>query len=410
LRNHYYHSEGQYNFNKSKWVQVLLGYDARSYSLYPDGNSFINPKDAGENLTYSRGGAFVQATKSVQEKLKLTASGRIDKVQYFDPKLTTRLGAVYTLADKHNLRFTFQNGYRFPTLLEAFSYLDNGGVMRLGGIPLMSKDQQIFENSYLKQSTDAFQTAVNADINVNGLTPDAAIQKNKGLLKQSDYTYIKPEHITSFEVGYKTVLFNNKVYVDADYYFNVYHDFIGQLDINKPNSGTIGVDDSTIYYTYDQAKYKKYRMWTNSQSITYNDGASLGVTYNFYRKFTLASNVSYANLRGIDSKDALVPAFNTPRWIVNVSFGNREIAKNVGFNVVWKWQDKFFWQNPLADGWIPSYNIFDAQVTYRVPKARATAKLGASNVFNTRYFQFAGGPTIGGLYYISVTLDGLLTK
>jgi len=147
--------------------------------------------------------------------------------------LTTRLGAVFTVADKHNLRFTFQNGYRFPTLLEAFSYLDNGGVRRLGGIPLMSQDQQIFENSYLKQSTDAFQSAVNADINVNGLTQDAAIQKNKGLLKQSDYTYIKPEHITSFEVGYKTVLFNNKVYVDADYYFNIYHDFIGQLDINK---------------------------------------------------------------------------------------------------------------------------------------------------------------------------------
>jgi len=151
-------------------------------------------------------------------------------------------------------------------------------------------------------------------------------------------------------------------------------------------------------------------MWTNSHSITYNDGASLGVTYNFFKKFSLASNVSYANLRGIDSKDALVPAFNTPKWIVNVSFGNKEIIKNVGFNVVWKWQDKFLWQNPLADGWIPSYNVFDAQVTYKVPRARATAKLGASNVFNTRYFQFVGGPTIGGLYYVSVTIDGLLTK
>jgi hypothetical protein len=40
-----------------------------------------------------------------------------------------------------------------------------------------------------------------------------------------------------------------------------------------------------------------------------------------------------------------------------------------------------------------------------VPVYYATFKIGASDIFNKRYIQYAGGPTIGGMYYASVTLD-----
>jgi outer membrane receptor protein involved in Fe transport len=151
-------------------------------------------------------------------------------------------------------------------------------------------------------------------------------------------------------------------------------------------------------------------MWTNSKSITHNQGSSLAITYNFYKKFTVGTNVSYAELKGVSEQDALVPAFNTPKWIVNLSFGNKELFTNFGFNVVWKWQSSFLWQNPLADGVVPSYNTFDAQVNYRLPKYMSTIKLGATNLFNRRYFQFIGGPVVGGLYYATITVDGLLNK
>jgi iron complex outermembrane receptor protein len=411
LKSKYYNLEGQYEIQKIKFLQILLGFNARTYSLYPDGNSFINPAKAGANLHYSQGGGFVQLSKNLlKDKLKLLASGRIDNVQYYGTKFNARFGTVYTLGENNNFRFTYQNGYRFPTLLETFSYLDNGGVRRLGGIPLMSQSQQIFENSYLKSSTDAFQKAVNNDINVNGYTQSQAIEKNKRLLQKSDYTYIKPEQINSFEFGYKTLLFNNKIYVDFDFYFNIYKNFIGQLDINQPNNGIIGIDDSTVYYAYDQTKYTRYRMWTNSKSITHNQGSGLAITYNFYKKFTIGSNVSYAELKGVSEQDALVPAFNTPKWIVNLSFGNKEVFKNFGFNIVWKWQSSFLWQNPLADGIVPSYNTFDAQVNYRFPKLFSTIKLGATNLLNRRYYQFIGGPVVGGLYYTTITVDGLLNK
>ncbi|HSB94467.1 MAG TPA: hypothetical protein VLC28_15190, partial [Flavitalea sp.] len=67
-------------------------------------------------------------------------------------------------------------------------------------------------------------------------------------------------------------------------------------------------------------------------------------------------------------------------------------------------------ESPLANGIVPSYNVFDAQVTFRVPKLLSTVKVGGANIFNHRYIQYAAGPTIGGLYYAAITVDGLFRK
>ena len=105
-----------------------------------------------------------------------------------------------------------------------------------------------------------------------------------------------------------------------------------------------------------------------------------------------------------------VTGFNTPEWSTNLSFGNREVVKNLGFNIAWKWQDAFLWESPLVTGGVSAYSTIDAQVTYKVPKAKANVKVGAANIFNNRYIQYAGGPTIGGLYYVAFTFDNLLSK
>ena len=130
----------------------------------------------------------------------------------------------------------------------------------------------------------------------------------------------------------------------------------------------------------------------------------------FIKSIPVSGNVSHNNIRTNKSNDMFVTGFNTPTWATNLSFGNREIIKNVGFNIVWKWQDEFFWESPLANGQVPSYNVFDAQVTLRAPKLKSTIKLGGSNILNHRYIQYAAGPTIGGLYYAAITVDGLFRK
>jgi iron complex outermembrane receptor protein len=414
LKSAFAHIEGQYDWSRLiPFVQILTGFNYRDYIVTPDGNNYVNPqawdnpKLAHTKFYYYTYGGFIQGTKQLfDDKLKVTASVRVDKTDYFTPKVNPRIALVYSPQQQHNFRLSFQNGYRFPTLFEGFAYVNNGGVRRLGGLPIISEHLQAFENSYLNTSVTSFKNAVNADINTGGLTQTAAIAKEAGLLVQSTYTYIQPEHINSFEAGYKGILFDNKLFVDVDYYFSAYDHFIGQLDVTQPKTGTIGsgVNVTTATEIYG-GQVTKYKMWTNSKSQVTNQGVELGATYNFYKKFNITANASYAAIASIESSDAFTPAFNTPDWITNVSIGNREILKNTGFNIGWHWQNSFYWNSPLAAGTVPSYGTVDAQVNYRIPKLFSTLKLGATDIFNTKYYQYLGGPTIGGFYYFTIVFD-----
>jgi hypothetical protein len=154
----------------------------------------------------------------------------------------------------------------------------------------------------------------------------------------------------------------------------------------------------------------RYRVYTNAKNTYHNFGSALGITYNFYKKFTVAGNVNFNKMKANQTNDIFVTGFNSPQWSANLSFGNRDVIKNFGFNVGWRWQDAFLWESPLVTGSIAAYSTVDAQVNLRVPKAKSTFKLGASDIFNKRYIQYAGGPSIGGLYYLAITVDGLLTK
>lgn len=419
LKTKYYHAEGQYNFTQLKWINLLAGFDARSYAINPDGNSFINPLGVSDAtklydpFSYSKAGAFVQVSKKfLNEKLNIVGSLRADKQQYFDLKFNPRIAAVYSLHDKYHFRVSYQNGFRFPTLFEGFSFVDNGGIKRLGGLEVLSKDLHIHENSYTRISQDDFNNGVKADVNA-GLSEEQAIEKNKAKLVKSNYGFIKPEHINSLEIGFKTIAFDNRVFVDIDFYYNIYKDFIGQVEVARIDKGQIGVDDSTVYYARRSSTYQnntRFRLWTNSTGIVTNLGSSLGITWNFYKGFNLATNFSYAQLNSVSSGDALIPAFNTPKYITNVSIGNKDVYKNVGFNVSWRWQDSFYWDSPLATGTIAAYNTIDAQVNFRIPKAKTTVKIGASNLLNHAYTQYTGGPSIGAMYYVTISLDNLLNK
>ena len=418
LKSSFVHLEGQYDFSKYvKWIKILAGFNYRNYVISPDGNNYVNPetfidpKAASKDFNYYSYGAFVQATKNIfNEKLRLTASLRVDKSEYFDPKINPRFAIVYSPSPNHNFRTSFQNGYRFPTLFEGFAFVNNGGVRRLGGLPITSEHLQVFENSYINSSVTAFKNAVNSDKNNNGMDINSAIAKESYRLIKSNYDYIQPEHVNSFEVGYKGVWLQNKIFFDIDYYFTKYDHFIGQLDVTQPYKGIIGatggVNDSTAYYAYNGGKQvTKYKMWTNSKSVVTNQGVDVGLTYNFYQKFTFNVNASYAALVSIQSSDAFTPAFNTPEWITNVSVGNKEIVKNTGFNLVWHWQSEFYWNSPLAQGNVPSYGTLDAQISHSFPELHSQIKLGATNLLNKAYYQYLGGPEIGGFYYVSIVFD-----
>ncbi len=415
-----YHLDFQYNLSRIKWANILVGADYRRYAVEPDGNTFVDfsrpleertlpDKDGsfGKKQYYTKYGAFGQITKLFfNDKLKISSSARVDRNPEFSTKINPRLAVVYTLAEKHNFRASFQNGYRFPALFEAFSFLNNASVRRVGGLARVNDGIGFLENSYTLTSYDAFTAAVNAD-KANGMSANDAALKNRDLLQVANLPVMEPERINSFEVGYKSVLLNNKLILDFDAYYNSYKGFLGQVEVAVPTTGKVG-SDSAVIDMLTRSKQNRYRVYTNAKN-TYNSyGSSLGVTYIFYKSFTIAGNANYNDLSDNPTPDIFLTGFNTPKWVTNISFSNREVIKNVGFNVVWRWQDNVYWESTLANGQVPAYSTIDAQVNLRVPKLKATIKVGGSNILNNRYIQFAAGPTIGALYYTSITLDGLL--
>jgi len=412
-------------------LDLLAGADHRTYSVVPDGNYFVNPNPGKDpltdNLTYSKTGGFVQVGERLfEERLRLTATLRVDKNDYFDVKFNPRFTAVYSPTPRQNFRLSYQSGYRFPSLFEGFSNVNSGQVKRIGGLRVMSNG--VFENSYLRTSIDAFNTAVMAAVNANtsGQTTaqkrEAAILASQNMLVKTPYTYLKPEYIKSLEVGYKAGIGPaGRLLVDVDFYYNSYRDFIAQVEAYVPIAAATGGitiqdplpatyvpvsgEDLTAVATAlnTRATQARYRLWTNSQSQVYNYGGSAGLRYTLAGGYLAGANATYARLDRTANGDGLEDGFNTPRWAYNLSFANESAYQNVGFGVNFRHQVSYYSQTFLVNGTVPAYSSLDAQVSYHIPAAQVSLKLGASNVLNRYYTTYLGGPSVGGLYYLTVT-------
>ena len=400
---------------------LLAGADHRTYIVQPDGNYFINPNPGhdplNDNLTYSKTGGFVQAGgRFFAEKLRLTATLRADKNDYFALKLNPRFTAVLSPTPRQHFRLSYQSGYRFPSLFEGFSNVNSGQVKRIGGLRVMSDG--VFENSYLRSSIDRFNAVVTAGINGSpAQTRAQAIAANQGLLVKNPYTYLRPEYIRSLEAGYKATFGpGGRLLVDLDFYYNSYRDFIAQVEAYVPvqrgggpplppdaslNAVATALNNTTL--TSPSPTQARYRLWTNSQSQVYNYGGTAGLRYELARGYLVGANTTYTRLARTDNGDGLEDGFNTPRWAYNLSLGNENAYKNVGFGLNYRWQQGYYSQTFLVNGNVPAYYSLDAQLSYTVPPPNLRFKLGASNVLNQYYVSYLGGPSVGGLYYLAIT-------
>lgn len=402
------HAEMQWNLSQHAWLQkikldLLLGADHRTYVIGSDGNYFVNPEKGNEtgNILYAKTGAYVSFSKKLwDEKLRLGFVFRVDKNDYFNLTSNPRLTAVFAPNTFHSVRLGYQEGFRFPSIFEAYSNINSGGVKRVGGLPVMSSG--VFENSYLATSISAFQSSVLTDVNKNGLTKSSAIVKNKGLLVKNPYTYIEPEHIQSFEGGYRGALLGNRLVIDLDFYYNQYRSFIAQTNVNVPKTA---VADSIPLALNDKNLQSPYRVWTNSKSEVKTYGASFGFNYRMKAAWVLTGNATYAKLDKSENDDGLEDGFNTPDWVFNVGVSSTKLAKNWGAGINYRWQNTYYWQSFLVNDWAPAYGSLDAQVQYRFSSMPVSIKLSGTNVLNQPYYSFVGGPQIGSMFMLTVMLN-----
>lgn len=411
-----FHYEGMYNFsNKIDAIDLIVGGNYRVYNLNSEGTLFALD-DNGSEISYTEFGGYVQASKALAEdKLRIQASLRFDKNENFPGVVSPRLSAVFSPNLNHNFRASFQRGFRNPTAQDQFIDLDVV-VRRLIGSNDLLRNRYNFETNtvYTRQSVDAARESF-------ATSGNAATASQ--LLDPVEFKEFETEKISTYEVGYKGLLFD-KLFVDGYYYYSSYTDFIAEIlfvqatpTAGAPTNGTStnalipnsGPADPTGIVDGSVAT-QEYGFDINANGNVTAQGWALGLNYSLGGGYNLGGNVSFNEL--ISQQDLLDQGFrasyNTPEWKTNLTFGNRNVGNGFGFNVSYKWQDAFLWESAFGRGVIPSFQTVDAQISYKLPSIKTVLKVGGSNIFNERYTTSFGNPSLGSLYYISLTFDEFL--
>lgn len=406
-----FHYEGLYNFTEilNDRIELLAGANYRVYNLNTE-NTLFALDNNGNEISYGEIGGFVQASKSfLDKKLKLSASLRYDKNENFAGQFAPRASAVFSPKHDQNIRISYQRGYRNPTVQDQYIDLDVTIRRLIGSNPLLI-DRYNFK-------TNPVYTVQDIEDVKNGI-------KSPDQISPVVFKDFKTEKIRTFEVGYKGLIFD-KLYFDAYYYYSSYTDFIAEIQIVQatpmsgaptdgsqtpqnpliPNSNTADLKSEII--TRNPMSTQEFGVNINANGNITSQGWAAGLEYSLGGGYNLGGNVSYNDL--ISQQDLLDQGFrasyNTPNWRVNTSFKNREVFGNLGFNIAYKWQEAFLWESAYGLGVIPSFTTVDAQVSYKIPDLKTIVKLGGTNIFNERYTTSFGNPSIGSLYYVSLTFD-----
>lgn len=406
-------AEGQYDFsNEIDFMDLQVGAQYRVYDLRSNGTIFADVE--GNDITIAEYGAFAQAAKRIfNDKLKLTGSIRYDKNENFDGQFSPRISGVFTQKN-HNFRLSYQTGFRMPTTQGQHIDLNVVSARLIGGLPFYREKYDIFNNAYSLASVNRYIAAVGA-----GASP-VAPAATALLDPVTSLPALRPEQVQSIEVGYKSLLADNKLMFDFAYYYNIYNDFITQTAVRKApgpifpvpaNAEQLAINalnaPTLLTPITTPGSENTFQTYTNlvGQEVRAH-GLAFGMMYNLPKNYTFSGNYNFNRLI-TEIGEEFLSEFNTPEHKFNLIFGNRKLTKNLGFNVAYRYQTGFRWESSFAVGDVPAVGTVDAQMSYRVSSLKSIVKFGGSNILNNRYILNFGGPTIGAIYYVSITFDEL---
>ena len=382
-----YHADGNYNFRDVvDFAEIQVGGSYRRYSLNSFGNIFT---DADGPINYDEYGVYTQAQKSFldEDRLKVTASVRYDKAQNFEGNFSPRVSFAFAGGENknNNFRASFQTGFRNPTTQDQYIGLDVGSAILLGGV---EDNLDRFSTTFVDGNDGNTYTVTGRDAYENAYTVAS------GGSVRADVSFVKPEKVTAYEIGYRGLVNagSQRITLDVSVYYNQYEDFIANRNVIVPYNLTGG--------------FKIFQLYSNTSTDINSYGASAGLNTKILKGFNLGLNYTYAQFDFDQASDPDFEAgFNTPAHKVKLQFGKTNVFKNFGFNFNARWQDKYRWESTFVDGTIKARTVLDAQINYSVPSMKSVFKLGGANLSGQEYLSAPGIGAIGSQYYLSWTIN-----
>ena len=391
-----YVGEANYNFSSffDDKFDLQAGGSFRRYSLNSEGTIFT---DIDGPINYDEYGAYVMASKKfVDDRLKLSASIRYDKNEFFDGSFSPRASIVYAAGDRrqHNFRASYQTGFRNPTTQDLFIGLDAGRAILVGSSP--DNLDRTLPNTHLTGRdayTDSYSRTSVAEFQATG---------DPSKLKAVVTDLVGPEKVQSFDVGYRS--FIKRISIDINAYYNIYNDFISQNVVVTPENGS-AFDQSGLIDLIN-GDVQAFSLYTNSSTEIASYGFSVGASRKVFEKFDLGFNYTWSKFDFDQEKNPDFKAgFNTPEHSFKASLGSHNLFKGFGFNINYRYKNDFLWESTIANAIIPSTSIFDAQINYTVSSIKSTFKIGGSNIGGDDYWVAPGSGYIGSMYYISWVIN-----
>jgi outer membrane receptor protein involved in Fe transport len=373
-------AEGQLNisdqFGFSKMFEMIAGAQWKQNILNSQGTIFA---DTAGKLKPAEYGAYVQVKKKFfNDILTLIAAGRYDDHTNFEGRFTPRIAAVIQVAPNNNIRLSYQTAYRFPTNQDQYIDLNTGSAILIGALPEFQNEYNLNANfGYTVESVAAY---------VGGGNP-----ANTSVLVRYPYKLPKPETVQTYEIGYKGIL-SKKLFIDAYAYMSKYQDFLARIAVQQSKTGS-----PTGFF--NPLAVNNYSYIQNTDQEVKAIGWGISGEWQLPRGYYIYGNVFSDKLK--DVPPGVITNFNAPLYRYNIGLRNDNLYKNVGFNIVWKWQDNVYYESTFATGTLPYFGWLDGQISFRIPKSKSLVKIGGTNLGNSYYRTGFGNPYVGGLYYVS---------
>ncbi|HQX31854.1 MAG TPA: TonB-dependent receptor, partial [Flavobacteriales bacterium] len=192
--------QGERNWKANKYT-ITGGFSFRQYLPYSKGNIFSDTSST--RITNEQGGVYVGAARKLlkSEKLKVTATARVDKNVNFPILISPAASAVYSFDPENILRFSFSSAIRNPTLQDQYLYYNVGRAVLLGNL-------------------NGVENLVTVPSLINSLSTSASV------LEYFDVAAVVPEKVKTLEVGFRNTIGKN-LFLDGSYYYSFYKDFLG---------------------------------------------------------------------------------------------------------------------------------------------------------------------------------------
>ena len=382
LRSFLNEGSGQYTF-KNDFADLTVGAAYRQFLLGSDGSLFEDSKDSDLIKNYEYG-AYAQASKTLlDEHLKLAVAGRVDNFKNFGTAFSPRASVVYSLgADKlQNFRVSYSRAFRAPTQNDQYIKLDVGRAILLGNVG----------NGFQGYTVNVLRGGAGN----SPADPNNVYKADK----------LRLEEVNTAEAGYRAQI-AKKLYIDVDYFYNVYNNFIatqnfvGHLDrtplTNPAELATTNAPGSNV---------RVIQIAANVNQRVQSQGAGLTLSYAFAPALTVSGNYSYNDLITKDFKVGTQSFFNTPKHKYNLGLDGQALNRTLSYNVNYRWVEGFLYESTFATGNVPTTQTVDAQVGYLIKPLHLTAQAGVTNLFDAQNYQVYGAPSYGRLGYFGLLFD-----